>query len=76
MAENVQITVPKEQAIVLFEFLSRFGDTRGLAIEHQSEERVLWDLQAQLERLLLEPLDPAYPEIVRQAREAVRDPRT
>lgn len=76
MAGKVQIGVQKEHAIVLFEFLSRYSDTGELGIEHQSEQRVLWDLHAELERLLSEPLDPDYREIVRRARDSVHDARS
>ena len=44
------------RALVLYEFLSRFMENKGLIIQDQAEERVLWDLQCDLERILKEPL--------------------
>ncbi len=64
----------QSQALMLFEFLSRFSQDGRLAIEHQAEERVLWDLCAILERQLVEPLRPDYDQLLRKARDLVADP--
>ena len=71
----VTIAMNRDEAIVLFEFLTRYSDApRQLTIEHQSEQRALWDLQAQLESALHEPINnPSYEERVAEARESVRD---
>jgi hypothetical protein len=73
-AEQVPLRLSRAHAIVLFEFLSRFSQQERLTIEHQAEERVLWDLCADLERELAEPFRADYADILRGARELVADP--
>ncbi len=75
MAENkVNIELTKEEAIVFFEFLGRFNKTDNLGkFEDQSEQRVLWDVESILEKELIEPFRADYQEIVKKARDAVRD---
>jgi hypothetical protein len=76
MIENEEITIrfSKEQALVLFEFLSRFNDTEHKEIfQDQSEQKVLWLIEGQLEKTLVEPFMPNYQEIVKEARNKMRD---
>jgi len=73
--DDVTITFSRDEAIVLFEFLSRYSEApHELRIADQSEQRVLWDIQATLESELHEPINnPSYEERVARARAAVRD---
>ncbi|PKG44343.1 hypothetical protein [Psychroflexus sp. MES1-P1E] len=72
--DKVNIELTKEEAIVLFEFLGRFNETDDLnRFEDQSEQRVLWDVERILEKELSEPFRADYQEIVKKARETVRD---
>jgi hypothetical protein len=71
--DAVRIDLSKDEAIVLFEFLSRFSNGSGLDIVDQSEERVLWNILCDLERLLVEPFSPDYSKILDQARGRTRD---
>lgn len=73
MEEILQINLKKDEAIVLFEFLARFSDDEILEIADQSEERVLWDIHCNLEKLLAEPFAENFAEILKSARENVRD---
>jgi hypothetical protein len=68
MKDEIQITLSKDEALVLFEFLSRFVDDSKLEIADPSENRVLWDLQASLESLLAEPFSKDYDVILESAR--------
>jgi len=43
------------------------------ALEDQAEQRALWNLLCVLERQLVEPLRPEYVELLRRARERLRD---
>ena len=72
MAEQVNLTLTGSDALVLFEFLSRFGGSDELTIEDPAEERALWDLTAQLEKVLVEPFDPNWVDILARARRRVR----
>jgi hypothetical protein len=72
--QNINIELTKEEAIVLFEFLGRFNEKDDLSrFEDQSEQRVLWDIECILEKELSEPFRVDYQEIIKKARESVRD---
>jgi len=71
--EEVNIKFSKDEAIVLFEFLSRFSDKDKLNIEHQAEERVLWDLTCSFEKELTEPFLKDYEGLLEAARERLKD---
>ncbi len=76
MEENeiLNLSLTKNEALVLFEFLSRLSDSNSkLTIEDQAEERVLWNLCCDLEKILIEPFQENYVELLNQAREKVRD---
>ena len=66
------LRLSKDQALVLFEFLSRSDEANGFLFEDEAEQRVVWLLQAQLERQLSEPLRADYLERLRYARDVVR----
>jgi len=65
----VTLSLTHDQALVLFEWLSREDGKGGLPTEHQAEQNVLWEIEAQLERVLVEPLQPDYSALVSAARE-------
>ncbi len=67
----VQIQLTADEALVLFEWLSKRDDDDALdpLIEHWSEQLVLWTITAQLEKTLVEPFDPNYLDLLRSARE-------
>ncbi|MFT3798374.1 hypothetical protein [Microbacterium sp.] len=74
MADEVLIGLSREQALVLFEWLTRTGVGGQPAVfEDQAEQRVLWDLESTLESLLTEPLREDYRELVADARARLRD---
>ena len=73
MEEEIQINLSRNEAIVLFELLSRFSDKNQLDIVDQSEERVLLNTLCNLEKTLVEPFSEKYTKILEEAREKVRD---
>jgi hypothetical protein len=73
LGDEVNLTLKKAEALVLFDFLSRFSDHEKLVIEDQAERRVLWNLCCDLEKLLEAPFCPNYQELLQTARERVRD---
>ncbi len=73
MEEKIQIDLSKNEAIVLFEFLSRFSDKNQLEIVDQSEERVLLNILCDLEKILVEPFSEKYTKILEEARVKIRD---
>lgn len=72
--EKIVVELGKAEAIVLFEFLSRFSNKERLDIEDQAEARVLWDIQCGLESILHEPLVEDYDRVLQEARAKVRAP--
>ena len=72
---NIELT--KDEAIVLFEFLGRFNEKEDDSLfEDQSEQRVLWNIECILEKELPEPFKKDYNDILKLARENVRDNET
>ena len=70
---EVTLQLSRDEALVLFEWVSRFNKTRAPALEDQAEERVLWDLESRLESVLAEPFRKDYAEALASARDQVRD---
>jgi len=70
--EKINISLSKEEALVLFEFLSRYLDTDKLEIEDQSEAQALWDLASLFEKELVEPFDKNYQDILAKARKVLK----
>lgn len=62
-----------DEALVLFECLARFEDGGALPLQDEAERYVLWRLEGQLEKALVEPFRPDYAELVDAARRRVRE---
>ncbi|MBT2497590.1 hypothetical protein J7E25_00600 [Agromyces sp. ISL-38] len=61
------VVLDAHEAIVLFEILHRWED-QDLDLQlFPSEQTALWALSAALERVLVEPFDPRYADILQQA---------
>ncbi len=71
--DGTSITLTRDEALVLFDFLARFRFDQELKIIDQAEERALWNVHCLLEKELLEPLKEEYRELVTQARDRLRD---
>lgn len=67
----LKLELTPDEALVLFEWLSKMDDGAALEplIEHWSEQLVLWTILTQLERALAEPFDPKYADLLEAARE-------
>lgn len=74
MSEAIIIKLDKDEALVLFDFLSRVNNKDLKEIfEDQAELKTLWILEGQLEKQLVEPFKPGYTDIIRDARNRIRD---
>lgn len=74
METKVNIEVTKDEALVFFDFLSRLNEKEPVDLfEDQAEQKVLWIIEGLLEKELVEPFKPDYKEIIRQARDRLRD---
>jgi hypothetical protein len=72
--KSLNLTISKDEALVLFDFLARFNEAeRSDVFENQAEQKILWVLEGQLEKQLVEPFIPDYKDIVKEARNKVRD---
>jgi len=71
---NIVITFSEEEALVLLEWLHNFNkeDVPNL-FQDQAEERILFDLEAELEKVVSIIFDSDYQEILSKARQKIRD---
>ena len=74
MPDDIALKLSHDEALVLFEWLSQFNKRDDLAFADQAEQRVLWDVEAMLEAVLVEPFGGDYDERLAGARARVRDP--
>lgn len=73
LPEKVMLELTRKESLVLFEFLRRCDDEGEYAFVDQAEQRVLWDLEGNLERQLVEVFNPCYRELLNAARAEIRD---
>ncbi len=69
----VLIKFSNEEAIVFLEWLSRFNEEEDNKFADQAEERILWDIEAVLEKNTIGILGNDYAEALSKARKTVRD---
>jgi hypothetical protein len=70
---EVEIKLTKDEALVLFDFLSRFSNDDKLIIQDQAEERALLNLTCVLEKQLAEPFSPDWKKIIEAAKNRLRN---
>jgi hypothetical protein len=58
-AEAPTVTLGADEALILFEMLSRWNEHSTFALVDPAEQRVLWDLCCALEEQLTEPIAKA-----------------
>jgi hypothetical protein len=73
VGEPVKLELTADEALVLFEFLSRYGESDTLSIVDQAEQRALWNLQCLFEKQLVEPFCTDYAALLAAARDRLRD---
>lgn len=67
------LELTRDEAVVLLAWLARARARERLEFEDQAEQRVLWDMEAMLERQLVEPLRDDWEAVIGEARARVRD---
>ena len=72
-SKKVKIELTSDEALVLYDWLTRFNQRADTDFADQAEERVLFDLEALLEKTLVAPLQSDYANALVQARSKVRD---
>ncbi|WP_454041875.1 hypothetical protein [Cellulosimicrobium sp. Marseille-Q8652] len=73
MTGPTTITLSSDHALVLFELLARLNTDGQVPFADQAEQRVLWDLEAQLESNLTAVVASNYHEQLTAARGRIRD---
>jgi hypothetical protein len=71
---KISIELTNHEALVLFDFLARFGEENTRPLADQAEQQVLWKIEGILEKQLVEVISPDYDRLVTEAREQVRGP--
>ena len=71
--QHFQLELSGDEALVLFEFVSRFSESDRLSIADQAEARALWNLCCLLQKQLVEPFSPDYTLLLQRARDRLRD---
>ncbi|WP_367914434.1 hypothetical protein [Leadbetterella sp. DM7] len=71
---TIKVTFSEDEALVLLEWLHNFNENEHPALfQDQAEQRVLWDMQAELEEVTSAIFDSNYQEILSKARQKIRD---
>jgi hypothetical protein len=70
--QPVSLALTHDEALVLFELLSRYDDTERLSTEDAAEVRTLWRLHGALQKALVTPFLPDYAERLQAARDRLR----
>jgi hypothetical protein len=69
MVNSVTVELSADEALVLFEWLAALDEEKFAGGE--AEKRVLWRIEAALEKALVEPFTGDYAQRVEQARQRV-----
>ncbi|MEG3862040.1 hypothetical protein [Microcoleus sp. herbarium12] len=73
--KNVSLSLSDDEALVLLQWLFRFNQEEHPSLfEDQAEQRVLWDLEAVLEKVVSVIFSKDYINILSKARENIRAP--
>jgi hypothetical protein len=67
----MKLDLTDDEALVLFEWLSREDKRSAIPVEDPSEKTVLWSIHCQLEKALVQPFKKDYATLVAEARHRV-----
>ena len=73
LSQFVTISLTRDEVLVLQALLDRLANHENLGLEHQAEQRALWDLAAQMEARTDAIFAPNYSDQLREARERLAD---
>lgn len=72
--KSVSLKLSSDEALVLLEWLTKFNQKEHpLLFEDQAEERILFDLESSLEKVVSETFEGNYLENLSRARQEIRD---
>ncbi|MBX7151976.1 hypothetical protein K1X84_10075 [bacterium] len=70
----INLELSRDEALVLFDFLAKFDDAKGVYSCDEVEQAVLWILEGRLEALLVEIVKPEYRNLVIEAKKRLLNP--
>lgn len=68
----MNVTLSHHELLVLYDLLHRLEDAEGI-FQDMAERQMLWHIQVQLDKELVEPFQADYPAIFEAARRVVRE---
>ena len=68
---NIELRLPKDEALVLFDWLSRFNQGNSNSTD-EVEKLILANLEAIFEKLLVEPFAENYYDLIDLAKASIR----
>ncbi|MDY6024793.1 hypothetical protein [Bergeyella zoohelcum] len=71
--KKILMEFSKEESIVFFSWLNYFNENSENMFQDQSEQRVLWDLESSLEKIILDVFSDDYNDKLKKYRELIRD---
>lgn len=69
----MNIKLSDEQALVLYDWLSRFDEADNFPVDDPAEEQVFWAIHGQLEKALSAQFRDDYAALVEAARKHVKE---
>jgi hypothetical protein len=66
--KEYNLNLNEDEAVVLFEFFARFGDTEKLEFHHPAEYIALMKLGGQIDKTTSAMFDPNYVDLLKDAR--------
>ena len=70
---NYTLNITEDEALVLFEFFARFGDTDKLEFTHSAEYIALMKVAGQIDRTTPAMFDPDYESLLGNARHRIAE---
>ena len=70
--QEYTLTLSNAEALVLFDFVTRFSTTDVLELEDRAEAQALWNVGCLLEKQLVEVFDPSFNSLLQAARDELR----
>jgi hypothetical protein len=72
-SDKISFALTRQEALVLFEYLHRCHKAENYSFADQAEQRVLWNLECDLESQLDKPFAQNYRELLEAAWTELRD---
>jgi len=68
---SIDIKLDRKEALVLFEWLATIADKDLPVFSHEAERFVIWGIEAQLEKAMVEAFHPDYLKMLDDARRSI-----